>query len=141
VSRNTRAMERHSTVYGAYWKSFDFAGNNPGQNIFRDPLDLRADGGEIIFNLPNGLQAYFIADRQRKRIDAAPVNIVRDRTNPDDPVVRNGRSCMGCHVRGMNVFRDEISQTLRARPRRFLISIGRKLSIQASRSSTGCWTR
>ena len=116
VSRNNRAMERHSTVYGAYWKSFDFAGNNPGQNIFRDPLDLRADGGEIIFNLPNGLQAYFIADRQGKRIDAAPVNIVRDRTNPDDPVVRNGRSCMGCHVRGMNAFRDEISATLRARP-------------------------
>jgi len=116
VSRNNRAMERHSTVYGAFWKSFDFAGNNPGQNIFRDPLDLRADGGEIIFNLPNGLQAYFIADRQGKRIDAAPVNIVRDRTNPEDPVVHNGRSCMGCHVRGMNVFRDEISQTLRARP-------------------------
>src|SRR5262249_1360116 len=92
-----------------------FAGNNPGQNIFRDPLDLRADGGEIIFNLPNGLQAYFIVDRQGKRIDAAPVNIVRDRTNPDDPVVRNGRSCMGCHVTRMNVFRDEISQTLRAR--------------------------
>ena len=115
VSRNNRAMERHSTVYGAYWKSFDFAGNNPGQNIFRDPLDLRADGGEVIFNLPNGLQAYFIADRQGKRIDAAPVNIVRDRTNPDDPVVRNGRSCMGCHVSGMNVFRDEISGTLRAR--------------------------
>jgi hypothetical protein len=116
VSRNNRAMERHSTVYGAYWKSFDFAGNNPAQNIFRDPLDLRADGGEIIFNLPNGLQAYFIADRQGNRIDAAPVNIVRDRTNPDDPVVHNGRSCMGCHVRGMNVFRDEISGTLRARP-------------------------
>src|SRR2546425_3241356 len=116
VSRNNRAMERHSTIHGAYWKSFDFAGNNPEQNIFRDPLDLRADGGEMIFNLPNGLQAYFIADRQGKRIDAAPVNIVRDRTNPDDPVVRNGRSCMGCHVRGMNAFRDEISATLRARP-------------------------
>ena len=115
VSRNNRAMERHSTIHGAYWKSFDFAGNNPEQNIFRDPLDLRADGGEMIFNLPNGLQAYFIADRQGKRIDAAPVNIVRDRTNPDDPVVRNGRSCIGCHVKGMNLFRDEISPTLRTR--------------------------
>src|SRR5436190_6644611 len=52
VSRNNRAMERHSTVYGAYWKSFDFAGNNPEQDIFRDPVDLHADGGEVIFNLP-----------------------------------------------------------------------------------------
>jgi len=115
VSRNNRAIERHSTIHGAYWKSFDFAGNSPEQNIFKDPLELRADGGEIIFNLPNGLQAYFIVDRQGKRIDAAPVNIVRDRSNPDDPVVRNGRSCMGCHVKGMNLFRDEISGTLRTR--------------------------
>jgi hypothetical protein len=111
VSRNNRAMERHSTVYGAYWKSFDFAGNNPDQDIFRDPVDLRADGGEVIFNLPNGLQGYFIVNRQGKRIDDAPVNIVRDRTNLEDPVVHNGRSCIGCHVKGMNSFRDEIVAT------------------------------
>jgi hypothetical protein len=108
VSRNNRAMERHSTVFGAYWKSFDFAGNNPEQDIFRNPLDLHADGGEIIFSLPNGLQGYFIVNKQGRRIDDAPVNIVRDRTNSDDPVVHNGRSCIGCHVKGMNAFRDEI---------------------------------
>ena len=107
VSRNNRAMERHATVYGAYWKSFDFAGNNPDQNIFRNPVDLRPDGGEVIFHLPNGLQGYFIVDRQGRRIDEAPVNIVRDKTNPDDPVVHNGRSCIGCHFKGMNSFRDE----------------------------------
>jgi hypothetical protein len=108
VSRNNRAMERHSTVYGAYWKSFDFAGNSPEQDIFRDPVDLHADGGEVIFNLPNGLQGYFIVNKKGQRINEAPVNIVRDRTNLDDPVVHNGRSCIGCHIKGMNVFRDEI---------------------------------
>jgi hypothetical protein len=108
VSRNNRAMERHGTVFGAYWKSFDFAGNSPEQDIFRNPLDLHADGGEIIFSLPNGLQGYFIVNKQGRRIDDAPVNIVRDRTNADDPVVHNGRSCIGCHVKGMNAFRDEI---------------------------------
>jgi hypothetical protein len=115
VSRNNRAMERHSTINGAYWKSFDFAGNNPEQNIFRNPLDLRADGGEVIFSLPNSLQGYFIVDRKGSRIDDAPVGIVRDKTNPDDPVVHNGRSCMGCHIKGTNGFRDEISSTLQAR--------------------------
>jgi hypothetical protein len=115
VSRNNRAMERHSTVYGAYWKSFDFAGNNPEQDIFRDPLDLHADGGEVIFHLPNGLQGYFIVNRQGQRIDDAPVNIVRDRTNLEDPVVHNGRSCIGCHVKGMNAFRDEIVATFAGR--------------------------
>ena len=115
VSRNNRAMERHGTIYGAYWKSFDFAGNNPEQNIFRNPLDLHADGGEVIFHLPNGLQAYFIADRQGRRIDEAPVNIVRDKTNPEDPVVRNGRSCIGCHLNGLNTFQDGVRPTLEAR--------------------------
>jgi hypothetical protein len=111
VSRNNRAMERHSTVFGAYWKSFDFAGNNPEQDIFRNPLDLHADGGEIIFSLPNGLQGYFIVNKQSRRIDDAPANIVRDRTNTDDPVVHNGRSCIGCHVKGMNAFQDQIATT------------------------------
>jgi hypothetical protein len=108
-------MERHSTVFGAYWKSFDFAGNNPEQDIFRNPLDLHADGGEIIFSLPNGLQGYFIVNKQGRRIDDAPANIVRDRTNTDDPVVHNGRSCIGCHVRGMNAFQDEIATTFDTR--------------------------
>jgi hypothetical protein len=111
VSRNNRAMERHSTVFGGYWKSFDFAGNNPEQDIFRNPLDLHADGGEIIFSLPNGLQGYFIVNKQGRRIDDAPANIVRDRTNADDPVVHNGRSCIGCHVKGMNAFQDQIVTT------------------------------
>jgi hypothetical protein len=115
VSRNNRAMERHPTVFGAYWKSFDFAGNNPEQDIFRNPLDLHADGGEIIFSLPNGLQGYFIVNKQGRRIDDAPANIVRDRTNTDDPVVHNGRSCIGCHVRGMNAFQDQIVTTFDTR--------------------------
>src|ERR1051326_19611 len=115
VSRNNRAMERHSTAYGAYWKSFDFAGNNPEQDIFRDPLDLHADGGEVIFSLPNGLQGYFIVNKRGQRIDDAPVNIVRDRANLEDPVVHNGRSCMGCHIKGMNLFHDEIVTTFSGR--------------------------
>jgi hypothetical protein len=115
VSRNNRAVERHPTAFGAYWKSFDFATNRIESNIFRNPIDLVPDGGEIIFNLPNGLQAYLIVDQLGKRISDAPVNIVRDRTNADDPVVHNGRSCISCHIKGANPFRDEIASTLQTR--------------------------
>ena len=48
------------------------------QNIFAHPLDFSQDGGEIIFNLPNGLQAYLIVDREGVRIDAAPISIVSE---------------------------------------------------------------
>jgi mono/diheme cytochrome c family protein len=113
VSENNRALERHPTAYGAYWKSFDFRSSLDDQNIFRDPLRLNPAGGEMIFNLPNGLQAYFIADRSGNRIDKAPIEIVADRNNADDPVITNGRSCMSCHFEGVKSFRDEVREVVR----------------------------
>lgn len=113
VSRNNRAIERHRSLYGAYWKSFDFAGNQGAQNIFKNPLEFQPAGGEFIFHLPNGLQGYLIATGAGKRLDDAPIAIVRDHeTNFDDPVVHTGRSCIGCHFRGMRLMRDEMRPLL-----------------------------
>ncbi len=107
VSRHNRVVERHTSSYGAYWKSYDFAGSAESQNIFTHPLDFTHDGGEIIFNLPNGLQAYFLVDAIGGRLDVAPTEIV---SNPaaSDPAVRNGLSCIGCHTQGMKTFEDEV---------------------------------
>ena len=111
VSRHNRVVERHRSQYGAYWKSHDFAGSAGAQNIFTHPLSFQRDGGEVIFNLPNGLQAYYIADGFGNRIDVAPTEIV---SNPaaSDPAVRNGLSCIGCHTEGMKDFEDEVRGTL-----------------------------
>jgi hypothetical protein len=108
VSQNNRIVERHVSLYGAYWKSFDFRSNLDNQNIFNNPLQLNPAGGEIIFNLPNGMQAYFLADGHGRRLDAAPIDIVSDRNYPTDPVIRNGRSCMSCHFAGMKSVKDDV---------------------------------
>ena len=113
VSQNNRVLERHVSPHGAYWKSFDFKSNLDDQNIFKDPLRLNPAGGEIIFNLPNGLQAYFLTNAFGQRIDEAPISIVSDRNNPDDPVIRNGRSCMSCHYTGIQSFKDEVRPVVR----------------------------
>lgn len=113
VSRNNRVLERHVSPHGAYWKSFDFRNNLDDQNIFRDPLRLNPAGGEIVFNLPNGLQAYLLINAAGRRIDEAPIAIVADRNNPDDPVIRNGRSCMSCHYAGIQTFKDEVRPVVR----------------------------
>ena len=107
VSNNNRVLERHRSRYGAYWKSYDFAGSVGTQNIFNHPLDFAPDGGEVIFNLPNGLQGYYIANASGFRLDAAPIDIV---SNPaaSDPTVRTGLSCFGCHIEGMNTFEDQV---------------------------------
>ena len=107
VSNHNRVVERHTSPYGAYWKSHDFASSVGRKNIFLHPLSFDRDGGEVIFNLPNGLQAYYISDGAGNRIDVAPTEIV---SNPaaSDPAVRNGLSCIGCHTEGMKDFEDGV---------------------------------
>ncbi len=111
VSNNNRMVERHASRYGAYWKSYDFAGSVGTQNIFTHPLNFTHDGGEVIFNLPNGLQAYYLVNATGSRLDAAPINIV---SNPaaSDPTVRNGLSCFGCHTEGMKTFEDQVRSVI-----------------------------
>ena len=115
VSNHNRVVERHISRYGAYWKSYDFAGSVGTQNIFTHPLSFTHDGGEVIFNLPNGLQAYYLSDAGGRRLDEAPINIVR---NPaaSDPTVRNGLSCIGCHTEGMKDFEDQVRGVVQKNP-------------------------
>ena len=107
VSNHNRVVERHESRYGAYWKSYDFAGSKGTQNVLTHPLSFTHDGGEIIFNLPNGLQAYLLVDAGGRRLDAAPIQIVRNLA-ASDPTVRNGLSCIGCHTEGMKAITDEV---------------------------------
>ena len=115
VSTNNRVVERHTSRYGAYWKSYDFAGSVGTQNIFTHPLAFTHDGGEVIFNLPNGLQGYYLANASGFRLDDAPINIV---SNPaaSDPTVRNGLSCIGCHTEGMKTFEDQVRSVIESNP-------------------------
>ena len=111
VSNNNRVVERHTSRYGAYWKSYDFAGSVGAQNIFTHPLNFTHDGGEAIFNLPNGLQGYYLVNASGFRLDEAPINIV---SNPaaSDPTVRNGLSCIGCHTEGMKTLEDQVRSVI-----------------------------
>lgn len=121
VSQHNRLVDRHPSAYGAYWKSYDFASSNGKQELVRFPLGpdfldnrfsrvaFQQDGGEIIFNLPNGLQAYLLIDANGKRIDRGPINVVFDSKQPlGNKEVINGISCMVCHAGGMQPFQDDI---------------------------------
>ena len=115
VSNHNRVVERHTSRYGAYWKSYDFAGSVGKQDIFTHPLSFEHDGGEIIFNLPNGLQAYYLADAGGRRLDEAPIQIVSNLA-ASDPTVRNGLSCIGCHTEGMKTFEDQVRGVVEKNP-------------------------
>ena len=74
-----------------------------------------ADGGELIFSLPNGLQGYMLIDAKGQRIDKGPINVVSDPKRPDKAVV-NGLSCMSCHAKGMIEKKDDVRAAVLGNP-------------------------
>lgn len=115
VSGQNRLLERHpiKRYPGAYWKSYDFKADNRRAILSQFPLGpafpgneskliFEHDGGEIIFSLPNGLQAYLLVDGADHRIDAGPIEVVSDALKTSgSPAIVNGLSCMSCHKSGM----------------------------------------
>ena len=125
VSRNNRLIERHEAGNTVYWKSYDFANNTGKSNLFANPLgpgddehSFVQDGGEIIFTLPNGLQAYFLIDKHGQRIDKGPTAIVSDPRRPDR-AVENGLSCIACHARGIIEKADQVRDHVGKNPSAF----------------------
>lgn len=113
VSQNNRLIERHPSRSGFFWTSYDFAGNRDRQSLFSFPLGptgpnaFQHDGGETIFSLPNGFQAYYLNTAKGDRLDKGPTAIVRDPSRKDFAVT-NGISCMGCHDQGMRKAKDDV---------------------------------
>src|SRR5262249_37712189 len=126
VSKNNRLIERHDAAHGAYWRSYDFSENLDRQNLFDHPLgpaplsrnSFVHAGGEIIFNLPNGLPGYLLVDGNGRRVDQAPVEIVSDPKRPDRKV-EAGLSCMSCHVRGLIPKADQVRAHVLKNPQAF----------------------
>jgi WD40 repeat protein len=139
VARNNRLLERHDSIHGAYWRTYDFAAvpqnlADRGQllpdprNLFAFPLGpagalaigepFRHAGGEAIFDLPNGLHGYMLVNANGERVDKAPVEIVSDPRRPDR-AVEAGVSCMGCHVRGIQPKTDQVREFVAHNPAAF----------------------
>ena len=115
VSKHNRLIERHGISTGYFWTSYDFKGDRPEQSLFVHPLGpdgadaFKHDGGETIFSLPNGFQAYYLNKATGERLDKGPTEIVLDDSQLDRAVT-NGISCMGCHNQGIRQASDEIRQ-------------------------------
>ena len=139
VSFKNRILDRLESIYGTYWKSYDFDDTKEYNDIFNNTADnLLHFGNEMIFSLPNGLHAYFITNLRGARLDVAPYAIVQHPYDPNivinpnkpkwipdpngdgnilDPEnngnIINGISCMKCHSNGIIKFRDETGDHLK----------------------------
>jgi hypothetical protein len=116
--QKNRLISRHDSLDGYFWTTYDPLSLNGvrERNLFEFPLlretggraVFKFDAGEVIYSLPNGLQAYALFNAQGVRQDAAPVNIVTDTESPVSPEIRNANSCHRCHVAGIIPATDEI---------------------------------
>ncbi len=121
VSAGNRVVDRHPAAYGYYWKSYDFKRQASRGNIMNFPLGpkfnnhpfeslcFNADGGEMVFGLPNGLQGYYLTNEDGKYLEEGPIEVVRDLTETSGaPLIVNGLSCISCHRHGIIDFKDTL---------------------------------
>lgn len=126
VSDHNRLIERHDLPRGGYyWKSYDFGGSDGERSLLQNPFGPKGvhnlpdgatpfvhDGGEVFWQLANGLQAYYLSDGEDKFIPSGPTFVVRDHTRPPGLGIEviNAASCMSCHADGIIFKRDELRE-------------------------------
>ena len=104
VTLQPRAIVRHGTINGSYWRTFDFkiakAETNPLAVLGKD-IEKKYDASEQYGMLANGMWAFGLFDRQGKIQATAPDFIASDGVSRStDKRVHNGASCIRCHTNG-----------------------------------------
>lgn len=110
ISEFNRVIERHRFVDAnnrSMWIAYDFRSQVDVRNIDKHPLDFEFDQTALLYSLPNGFQAYMLADEDGRRIDEAGVEILQD-PSQKDAIDRSAVSCMGCHSVGIIRAQDDI---------------------------------
>lgn len=111
-----------------YWQTFDVnAVADAKKNLFQFPLlaaaggqnNFKFDASEVIYTLPNGLQAYALFDALGQRQDEAPIDVVTDVESPLSPVIRNANSCPRCHAAGLITMQDQVLAHVKANASQF----------------------
>lgn len=102
VALNNRQLFRFATLTGAWWESRDVKANDGARNAVGNLLDdFRPDAFEIVFTLPNGLPAYYLANAAGEQQDTAPDFIASDhRSTGNDRRIHAAFSCVACHADG-----------------------------------------
>lgn len=114
VALHNRRLVRFPTLTGYWWQSEDHLSSAGRKSVLDFLTDSEADGGEFIWSLPNGLQAYAVSNAEGKVLDVVPADIAQDyQTRFKDKQIYTGRSCVICHSEGIKSFRDDIAEMVR----------------------------
>lgn len=113
VALNNRILIRWTTVSGLpagyFWESNDFETSIDGEDVLAD-LFPKANAKEVIFTLPNGLQAYGVFANGVRADKAAASVAIDSETRHQDKQVWSARNCITCHSQGMRDFANLIKK-------------------------------
>jgi hypothetical protein len=111
VAIHQRATQFTPTPLGWWLETFDYLTSVQEDDLLEDLLSQRRDAGELIFNLPNGLQGYGLVNDSAKNdlIDFADPNVASDTRTPlRSKLVWTAVSCITCHDAGVKDVVDEV---------------------------------
>jgi hypothetical protein len=96
ISLQDRVVLRYRAPAEAplFWHTLDRGPDTASANALVDPFTREADESSVMYTLPNGLPAYFLADSNGGRLGESRVLID---TSEGDFVPRTAPSCMRCH--------------------------------------------
>jgi hypothetical protein len=116
ISRQDRVVQKDAVeaYTGALYQSFDFEDVANNDNIFEDPFGFIPGGTEAVFNLPNGMLAYIIADADGNILEDS--DILLD-TNQGNFRALTSVSCSGCHATGFIPVVDEVREVVQENAR------------------------
>ena len=107
VTKSARRVDRIQGLGGRFntgavwltWDTFRDRGAISG-NPFYNALRFNPDGGEAIFELPNGLHAFFLYNAKKQLVRDADPRLATDYTVPagHSSVLSAGISCVRCHA-------------------------------------------
>lgn len=99
VSRQDRVVLRYRGAVGSplFWHTLDRRPEAATGSAFVDPLARDGDESSVVYTLPNGLPAYFLAGSDGRRLDESGVLVD---FYEDDFVPRTAPSCVRCHSDG-----------------------------------------
>lgn len=121
VSGFNRGIEVYPTQVGGtrkdIWRTYDVKTNLDVQSIKRQFVGvdgfstIKFDGGEAIYQLPNGLHGFAIFNSGGKLIGDVPQEIAFRKGDPSAPdLTVYPWTCVACHTRGIIDFADEQSR-------------------------------
>jgi hypothetical protein len=99
VSRQDRVVLRYRGEAGSplFWHTLDRRPEAAADSAFIDPLAREGDESSVMYTLPNGLPAYFLAAADGRRLDESSILVD---FYEDDFVPRTAPSCVRCHSDG-----------------------------------------